>query len=117
MQVMFFVFSARKGNQNDNEEEISDYFVRLCHDVLYEILCYGKRRQLCKLERIGHRFHYIVDNSFREKPLSFRRIELWFFPQTKIERLRQEMTIFLHFQWYNDYWSRCNKIPSIPSHS
>ena len=45
-----------------------EFFVRLCGDVLVELLQYGDRRRLTKLERVGQRFHWIVENFFGERP-------------------------------------------------
>lgn len=45
-----------------------EFFIRLCGDVLVEVLCYGHRRRLIKLERVGRRFQAIVENFFGKKP-------------------------------------------------
>ena len=50
------------------------YFVSLCRDVLLEVLCYGDRRWLTKLERVGRRFHWMAENFFSARP--FLRIDL-----------------------------------------
>ena len=50
------------------------YFVSLCRDVLLEVLCYGDRRCLSKLERVGQRFHWMAENFFSARP--FLRIDL-----------------------------------------
>ena len=42
--------------------------MRLCGDVLFEVLCYGDRCRLTKLERVGGRFHRIVENFFGRMP-------------------------------------------------
>ena len=44
------------------------FVVRLCSDVLEDILCYGDRMKLTETEFIGRRFHYIIENHFAEKP-------------------------------------------------
>ena len=53
----------------------AELFVVLCNDVLLEALQHGNRRQLVKLQRIGRRFHKMIEAYFREKPflrLNFR---------------------------------------------
>ena len=53
----------------------AELFVVLCNDVLLEALQHGNRRQLVKLQRIGRRFHKMIEAYFRAKPylrLNFR---------------------------------------------
>lgn len=64
--------------RNDQEENGIRFLVRLCHDVLLEVVCYGDRRCLTKLERIGRRFHLFANNYFNEKP--FLRLDLYLKP-------------------------------------
>ena len=45
------------------------FFVRLCEDVVFEVLCYDDRRKLTKLELIGRRFHFLSENFFGEMPV------------------------------------------------
>ena len=56
-----------KGSSDQNSEPIT-YFVHMCEGVIIEVLRYGVRRRLTKLERVGHDFHLIVTNFFSEKP-------------------------------------------------
>ena len=44
------------------------FFVILCGDVLLEVLQFGNRRQLVKLERVGRRLHWIIENRFGNRP-------------------------------------------------
>ena len=56
-----------------------EFFVILCGDVLLEVLHFGNRRQLIKLERIGQRIHHIIEYYLVERPflrLNFN-IEPW----------------------------------------
>ena len=46
-----------------------EFFVRLCRDVLLELLMFGERRRITKLEGIGRRFHQISENFFEQIPL------------------------------------------------
>ena len=51
------------------------FVVRLCSDVLEDILCYGDRMKLTKTEFIGRRFHYMIENNFSEKPRVFFNVK------------------------------------------
>ena len=44
------------------------FFVRLCSDVLLEVLGWGDRRCLALLEKLGRRFYWVIDGCFGEKP-------------------------------------------------
>ena len=46
-----------------------EFFVRLCNDVLLEVLQRGDRRQLAELEKTGRRFYLIIDCCIKEAPL------------------------------------------------
>ena len=64
---------------NNNDAEV---FVVLCNDVLLQVLQHGNRRQLVKLQRIGRRFHKMIEVYFRDKPflrLKFRLAPGFFF--------------------------------------
>ena len=50
------------------------FFVRLCQDVFLELLSFGDRRRLTKLERFGRRFHLSIGNFFGVMP--FLRVNL-----------------------------------------
>ena len=54
--------------QNYEQEDAFGFVVRLCHDVLLEVLIFGDRRRLTKLERVGRRFHLSTENFFSERP-------------------------------------------------
>ena len=47
----------------------AEFFVRMCNDVLLEVLRHGVRHQLAELEKIGRRFYLIIDYYFKEAPL------------------------------------------------
>lgn len=51
-----------------NEEDDLEFIVSLCCDVLVEALSSGNRRRLTALERIGRRFHRIIENFFKQRP-------------------------------------------------
>ena len=53
-----------------------EFIVRLCLDVLIDVLHFGDRRNLCQLERAGQRFHRIVDKLFGEKPFIRLNLEI-----------------------------------------
>ena len=50
------------------------FFVILCGDVLLEVLQFGNRRQLVKVERVGRRLHWMVENFYGSQP--FLRLDL-----------------------------------------
>ena len=54
------------------------FVVRLCSDVVLEVLCWGDRRQLALLEKLGKRFHLLIDRSFEGAP--FLRLDLYIEP-------------------------------------
>ena len=75
--IQKFIYS--KINKNENGKTI-EFFVILCGDVLFEVLCWGDRRRLTKLERIGRRFHWTVVKFFSEIPflrLNFE-LKIWY---------------------------------------
>ena len=43
-------------------------YVRLCMDVLGDVLQFGNRRHLSALERIGRNFHAVIAKRFSAKP-------------------------------------------------
>ena len=54
------------------------FTVSLCYDVLFNMLQYGRRRQLAMLEPIGRRFRRVINGEFVEAPFLFLDIELAF---------------------------------------
>ena len=58
----------RQNGVNAADNDDAELFVVLCHDILLEIFQHGSRRQLVKLQRIGRRFHKMIETYFREKP-------------------------------------------------
>ena len=54
--------------QNEEEDGGFKFIVRLCSDVLLEALVFGDRLRITKLERVGRRFHLIIENFFKERP-------------------------------------------------
>lgn len=60
--------------------------MRICDDVLYNVLYYGKRRQLSKFQASGKRFKVLIDRDLSTKP--FIRLTIiirlfiiyWFYP-------------------------------------
>ena len=70
-QIKYFFYRSIGQIKNEN---VIEFFVRLCGDVMFEVLRYANRRRLTKLARIGLRFHSIVENFFGEMP--FLRLNL-----------------------------------------
>ena len=62
-----------------SDDETTNFYVSLCFDVLLELLQFGERRGLAKLERIGRRFHQSVENFFAVMP--FLRLDLQIRPR------------------------------------
>ena len=48
--------------------KLEKYFIAICNDVLVEVLSFGSRLRLGKLECVGRRFNWIVENFFGECP-------------------------------------------------
>ena len=61
------------------DEDDLEFIVRLCHDVLLEALLFGDRRRLTKLERVGRRFHRIIEDFLQHAP--FLRLDLILDPE------------------------------------
>ena len=81
------------------------FFVIICGDVLLEVLQFGNRRQLVKLERVGRRLHWIVENFYGGRP--FLRLGLNIYPRFQrirvinkmlIKRLKTTFIYSFHFQ-------------------
>ena len=60
--------------RNEEEDSGFEFIVRLFIDVLLEVLIFGDRRRITKLERVGRRFHLSIENFFKERP--FLRLRL-----------------------------------------
>ena len=60
--------------QQNGVEVMPDFYVILCFDNLLEVLRFGCRRRLAKLERIGRRIHLIVENYLDKIP--FLRLDI-----------------------------------------
>ena len=48
--------------------KLEKFFIAICNDVLVEVLSFGNRRRLGKLECVGRRFNWTVENFFGERP-------------------------------------------------
>ena len=55
-------------SENATEFDELNFILCLCSDVLMDVVHKGSRHQLAKLERIGRRFHWLINNSFTEAP-------------------------------------------------
>ena len=58
------------------------FVVRLCSDLFLDVLCWGDRRQLASLEKLGKRFHLLIDGCFEGTP--FLRLDLYIEPKRYI---------------------------------
>ena len=73
-KIISSILRALSLHQAEMEEEEAQFFVVLCHDVFLEVIHWGNRRQLVKLERVGQRFHWNVERFFSKTP--FLRLNL-----------------------------------------
>ena len=64
--AIFYCFSV--ADYKKDESNRVRFFVRLCSDVLLEVLSWGNRRRLALLEKLGRCFHCFIDGRFEEKP-------------------------------------------------
>ena len=61
-----------------NQRKNIEFVVRLCSDAFFEVIYWGDRRQLTSLEKLGKRFHLLIDGWFEEAP--FLRLDLYIAP-------------------------------------
>ena len=57
------------------------FVVRLCNDIIFDVIRFGNRRQLNELERIGRDFQRFIDRNFGASPhlmLNFLQMNLQF---------------------------------------
>ena len=47
------------------------FVVRLCNDILFDVIRFGNQRQLIELQRIGRHFQRFIDRNFGSSPLLF----------------------------------------------
>ena len=45
------------------------FVVRLCNDILFDVIRFGNQRQLIELKRIGRHFQRFIDRNFGGSPL------------------------------------------------
>ena len=62
----------------NEENEAVESHLKFCYDVLFEVLRFGDRRRLTKLEGVGRRFHHLVEKWFVEMPFLRLNIQLQF---------------------------------------
>ena len=65
------MFSRRKECHECHRGLNAKYVVcsfTLCTDVFDGVLKFGTRKQLSKVELVGRKFHYVINNRFMEKP-------------------------------------------------
>ena len=71
---------AAKSIAAKSQQKKEKFFVILSGDVLLDVLQFGNRRQLVKLERVGRRLYWMVENFYGGRP--FLRLDLslnpWF---------------------------------------
>ena len=81
----------------------------LCIDVLFEILQFGDRRRLTKMEGVGRRFHHLVDKWFGEMPFIRLDIKLFGFAVFRY-KLKFVINWFYFKSWIGGfYWNLSEK--------
>ena len=86
--VTWFLFFRQIQPHNTDDEfydahdefQNGEFYLRFCFDVILEVLQFGDRRSLVKLERVGRRLHLIIERQFLDVP--FLRLDLKLFPAT-----------------------------------
>ena len=63
---MALYFSILKPYEEDNG--VIEFYFTLCFDVILEVIQFGDRHRLTKLEGVGRRFHHLVEKWFGEMP-------------------------------------------------
>ena len=88
------IFSLLKQDQEDDEIE---FYLRICGDIFLEILKFGDRRHLTKVERVGRRFHGLIDGYyyFAEKP--FLRLNLQLKPRFSFLFEHRQIFVTINF--------------------
>ena len=66
-----YIFSLFQQNE---DEDMPEFYVILCLDNLLELLRFGYRHRLTKLERVERRFHLIAEKYFGKIP--FLRLDI-----------------------------------------
>ena len=77
IKVFFYIFRILQQCGAEQDKEIK-FDLRLCFDVLFDLFQFGDRRRLTKLERVGRRFHHLVEKCFRDVP--FLRLDIQLAP-------------------------------------
>ena len=77
MKLTYYIFLSPL---QQNDDELVEFYLYLCHDVILEVLQFGDRRPLVKMERIGRRFHWMIEKFFLNVP--FHRLDLKLVPAT-----------------------------------
>ena len=75
----FYSQSNDEKKVDAKRERIIQFLVRLCSDVFLDVICWGNRRQLKELEKIGRRLHWLIDGRFKRAP--FLRLDLFIKPR------------------------------------
>ena len=76
--ILYDFFSPPIKKKKAESKSVVEFLIRLCHDVLLDVLRCGNRHQLAELEKNGDRFHWFIDFYFKEAP--FLRLEMGLVP-------------------------------------
>ena len=78
--VRLFIVCFFSMLQPCEEDDVIGFYLTLSLDVLFEVLRFGDRHRLTKLERVGRRLHHLVEKWFGEMP--FLRLDIRLEPLT-----------------------------------
>ena len=74
LDYQFMFFSILQPYEYEEDDGAIEFYLKFCFDVLLEVLQFGDRRRLTKLERVGRRLHHLVEKWFGEMP--FLRLDI-----------------------------------------
>ena len=96
----FLNFSLARIKKEDEGDRVR-FFVRLCSDALLEVLGWGNRRQLTALEKLGKRFHWLIDRCFEGAPFLLFDLDIagpYICYSFGVIKTRYNSTLLLHRQ-------------------
>ena len=74
--ILYDFFNPPIKKKKAESKSVVEFFIRLCGDVLLDVLRVGNRYQLAELEETGRRFHCLIDRYFKEAPFLRLNLEL-----------------------------------------
>ena len=74
--ILYDFFNPPIKKKKAESKSVVEFFIRLCGDVLLDVLRWGSRHQLAELEKNGDRFHWFIDFYFKKAPVLRLYLEL-----------------------------------------